>query len=499
MVLAVVGCGPRDPSRPEPDALNFLIEARPTNLDPRVGTDAQSEHLHGLIFDSLVGHDGQLNIVPDLAERWEIPDPRTYVFRLRKGVRFHDGRPLTAADVKFTFDSVRSGELKTPKRGSFEIIEAIETPDPGTVIFHLREPSASFLWNVSRPAIGIVPKDSGRDIAERPIGTGPFRFASMTQDEEIVLERNPGYFGTVPKISHLKFRIVPDAIVRALELRKGSADIEFNSLSPDTVLTLNRYSGLVTDEGPGTSLAYVAFNLSDPLLAHREVRQALAYSIDRDSLIRYLLRGKARPARSLLPPNHWAFDPNVRDYGFDPARAKQLLEDAGFAPGPDGIRLRLELKTTTDESTRLLGEGLADQWKRIGVLLQLRPLEFATFYSDITRGSFELYTFRWVGSTNSDPDIFDYVFNSKKIPPFGANRGHYHNSVLDRLLAEERVEMDRDKRKAVVSEIQKIVAEDEPYINLWYVDNVAVHRTGIQGISISPTGDFDFLVGVSLH
>lgn len=497
--LAVAGCASTYSTWSSTPTLNFLIESSPTSLDPRIGTDAQSEHLHGLIFDSLVANDAQMNIIPDLAERWETPDSRTYVFRLRKGVKFHDGRALTAADVKFTFDSILSGDLRTPKRGSFELVQSIEAPDSGTVTFHLVEPYASFLWNLSKPGIGIVPNGSGKEFARHPIGTGPFRFVSMTQDEEIALDRNPGYFGTVPKIGRLNFRIVPDAIVRALELRKGTADLEFNSLSPDTVVTLRSQSGLVADEGPGTSLAYIAFNFSDPILAHREVRQALAYSTDRASLIQYLLRGQARPAPSLLPPNHWAFEPNVQEYAYDPARAQQLLDAAGFRRGPDGVRLRLTLKTSTDESTRLLAEALSDQWKRVGVLLELRPFEFATFYSDITHGSFQLYTFRWVGVANSDADIFEYVFDSKKVPPVGANRGHYENPVLDKLLAQQRMEMDREKRKAILSEIQKIVAEDEPYINLWYADNVVVRQKRVTGVAILPAGDFDFLAGISLQ
>jgi peptide/nickel transport system substrate-binding protein len=497
-VLGIAGCASADSSA-DAGALNFLLESSPTNLDPRIGTDAQSEHLHGLIFDSLVAHDAQMNIIPDLAERWEARDPQTYVFQLRKGVKFHDGRPLTSADVKFTFDSILSGQIKTPKRGSFELVQSIEAPGPDTVIFHLREPFASFVWNMTKPGIGIVPHGSGKEMAQHPIGTGPFRFARMTPDEEIVLDRNPDYFGPVPKISAVRFRIVPDAIVRALELRKGSADLAFNSLSPDTVATLRKQSALVTDEGQGTSLAYIAFNFSDPILAHREVRQALAYSTDRASLVKHLLRDQAQLAPSLLPQSHWAYEPHVRQYDYDPARAQQLLDAAGFPPGPDGVRLRLTLKTSTDESTRLLAEALADQWKQIGVQIELRPLEFATFYSDVTHGSFQLYTFRWVGASNSDPDIFEYVFDSKKTPPAGANRGHYRNPKLDVLLDRQRVEMDREKRKAILSEVQKIVAEDEPYVNLWYVDNVAVHRTRVTGVAIAPTGDFDFLAEVNLR
>jgi peptide/nickel transport system substrate-binding protein len=506
-VFLLTGCSSKQ-SATEPGIINFLIETMPTNLDPRVGTDAYSAHLDGLIFSSLVAHDARMNIVPDLAASWETPDPLTYVFHLRPGVKFHDGRALTSADVKYTFDSILTGGVRTTKRGAFRMVAAVEAPDERTVVFHLREAFASFLWNLTRPGVGIVPRGAGPEMSQHPIGTGPFRFVGMKTDEEIVLERNPDYFGATTsgtgdpaggtQIARVRFRIVPDAIVRALELRKGSADAEINSLTPDMVATLSKQPGIVADEQPGTPLTYVAFNFDDPVLAHREVRQALAYATDRATIIRYLLRGQARAASSLLPPNHWAYEPSAKQYEFDPARAEQLLDAAGYRRGADGVRIRLTLKTSTDESARLYSAVLADQWKRVGVALELKSLEFATFYADITRGSFQLYTQRWVGG-NSDPDMFEYVFSSKKVPPEGANRGHYRNAQLDALLDRARVEMHREKRKAILSEVQKIVAEDEPYINLWYPDNVCVHRARLTGVEIPPGGDYEFLAGVWLR
>ncbi|HEY0704294.1 MAG TPA: ABC transporter substrate-binding protein [Candidatus Acidoferrales bacterium] len=470
-----------------------MIEASPTNLDPRIGADAYSAHIDGLIFSSLVAHDDQMKVIPDLAASWETPDTVTYVFHLRPGVKFHDGRALTSADVKFTFESILSGAVKSPKAGSFKMVSSIEAPDEATVIFHLREPYASFLWSLTRPAVGIVPRGSGAELAQHPIGSGPFRFVSMATDEEIVLARNDNYFDGAPKIAHLRIRIVPDVTVRALELRKGSADATINSLTPDMVVTLGKEHGLAADQQPGTTLAYIAFNFTDPTLAKREVRQALAYATDRKTIIQYLLRGQARAASSVLPPNSWAFDGDVLQYDFDPAKAEQLLDAAGFHRGADGVRIHLTLKTSTDESVRLMSEAIADQWKRVGVALELRPLEFATFYTDITRGSFQMYALRWVGA-NNDPDIFEFIFSSKKMPPNGANRGHYQNAELDALLQAAHVEMDQAKRKEILARVQRVVAEDEPYINLWYVDNVCVHRERLTGIVMPPGGDYDFLV-----
>jgi peptide/nickel transport system substrate-binding protein len=479
---------------PAPGDVTFAIESMPANLDPRIGTDFASERMDGLLFDSLVQSDTRMNIGPDLASTWEQPDPATYVFHLRHDVHFHDGRALTSADVKFTFDSITSGAVQTPKRGAFSAIRVIETPDLYTVVFRLKSNSTSFLWDISRPAIGIVPKGAGADFAQHPIGTGPFRFESAVQDDNVLFARNPDYFGGAPQINQVRFRIVPEAIVRALELRKGTADIEMSSLSPDMVPVLARQPGIAVAEEPGTNYSYVAFNFDTPALAQRDVRQALAYATDRASIVQYLLRGQARLADGLLPPGNWAAAPNLESYAYDPARAEQLLDAAGFPRRANmgGMRLHLTLKTSTEEYSRLLGAVLREQWSKVGVDLELRALEFGTLYADITHGNFELYTLRWIG-VNNDPSVFQYAFESDHMPPAGFNRGHYRNPQLDALMAQASIEPDIVKRKALFLEVQQIVAEDAPYISLWFNDNICVHRTRITGIELSPAGNYDFL------
>jgi peptide/nickel transport system substrate-binding protein len=495
--LFVSGCS--HTAQADPAALTFLLESNPTNLDPRYATDAQSQHIDGLLFSSLLERDDQMKLHGDLAASWDTPDPVTYIFHLRSGVRFQDGRALTSADVKSTFEFIMNPANKSAKRGAFRLVTAIEAPDPGTVVFHLKEPYASFTINLIRPTTGIVPAGVGADFSRHPVGSGPFRFVSQAQDDEVMVERNPDYFRLASGesaasglVSRIRFRIVPDAIVRALELRKGSADLEVSSLTPDIIPVLAKQPTLAVTERPGTNFTYLGLNLEDPILKHREVRQALAYATDRESLIRYLIHGQARVASGVLPPNHWAYEPNVTQYTLDTARSEKLLDGAGFPRGKNGIRFRITLKTSTDEQFRVMGAALQEQWRRVGVDLELRPLEFATVLSDATKGNFQLNLLRWVGA-NNDPDIFEFVFSSKRFPPDGANRGHYRNARVDALTDQIRTEMDPQRRNALCSEVQKILADELPYLPLWFTDAVSVHRKSLGELSLSPTGDFDFL------
>ncbi len=493
------------PAEP-PGTVTFVIETMPANFDPRIGTDARSQQINSLLFSGLLERDASMNLRGDLAERWEALDPRTYVFHLHSGVRFHDGRALTSVDVKFTFESIMngvagpSGIVQSPKRGAFRVVQAIEAPDPSTIIFRLSEPNASFPWSLVRAAVGIVPAGSGAGFAQHPVGSGPFQFVSAKQDDEIIVSRNAAYFRGAPQVERVRFRVVPEAVVRALEMRKGTADLELNSFTPDMVPVLARQSDLAVTEEPGTLFSYISFNCEDPALSHREVRQALTYATDRDTLARTLLRSQARVADGPLPPSNWAAEPNLPKYGYDPARAEALLDQAGFPRVGDphtGSRFHLTLKTSTDSLARLLGEVLQDEWRRVGIQLDLRPLEFATFFADITRGNFQLYTLRWVGA-NNDPDFFEYAFGSHRIPPAGANRGRYRNPQLDALVDRARVEPDREKRLALYSQVQQIIATDLPYLPLWFQDNISVHRSRIDHVSLGPGGDYDFVAGITL-
>jgi ABC-type transport system substrate-binding protein len=487
LFIPLLGCS----AKPDPNTLVMVIENSPTNLDPRVGLDAQSERIDELIFDDLCTRDDHLNVQAGLAERWEIPDPLTYVFHLHRGVTFHDGRPLTSRDVKWTFDSLLKGKIRSTKAAAYRPVDHIDTPDDATVVFHLKQPFATLLWNVSDGAIGIVPYGSGDEISRHPIGSGPFRFVSAEPDKEVIIERNDNYWGLKAHLKRVRFAVTPDINTRALELRKGSADVAVSSLSGDMILALERESNLEILRAPGTVLGYLAFNTREPALKDVRVRQAMAYAIDREMIIHYLLRDFARPAYSLLPPESWAYNGDVPHYDYNPDRARQLLDQAGY-PAVNGVRFHLTMKTSTDESPRLVAAVLQQQLRQIGIALDIRTFEFATFLSDIMRGNYQLHTLRWVGG-NEDPDMFEYVFHSAKFSPQGGNRTYYASPRVDALIDQARGEADQNARKQTYAEIQRILAEDLPYINLWYYENVMVHTRRVRNLTLNPPGNYDFM------
>jgi peptide/nickel transport system substrate-binding protein len=373
----------------------------------------------------------------------------------------------------------------------YRYVAHIDALDEWTVIFHLKEPYASLLWNLSEGSIGIVPYGALDEITRKPIGSGPFKFVSAEQDKEVILERNDAYWGDKPRVRRVRFTVVPDTTTRALELRKGSADLAINALTPDTVVALESDPVLQIERGPGTILAYIGFNARDPILQDVRVRQAIAYAIDRGPLLQYIWRGFAQPASSILPVQSWAYDPDVKGFAYDPDKAAKLLDAAGYRI-ENGVRFHLTMKTSTNEDTRLMVAVMQQQLRQVGIALDIRTFESATFMADVVSGAFQLYSLRWIGG-NEDPDIFDTAFHSRNFPPAGRNRSFYSNPRVDSLIDQARRETDQDVRKKLYDEIQEILAKDVPSVNLWYLNNVLVHTRRVRDVTLNPSGNYDFL------
>jgi peptide/nickel transport system substrate-binding protein len=488
------GCGRR---KPDSNTVTVLIESSPMNLDPRIGTDAQSEHIDPLIFDSLVKRNEHFGLDPWLAERWEAPNTTTLIFHLRTGVQFQDGWPLTSKDVKWTLDSILNGTVVTIKSGAYRNIASVEAPDDKTIVLHMKQADPALLWNLCDGAFGVVPYGSGRDFWRRPIGSGPYRFVSQQTDKDVILERAASYWGPMPHIERIRFAVVPDATTQALELQKGSADVAVNALTPDLIYALKSKPNLVVEDGAGTRLNYIVFNVRDPILRDARVRQAIALAINRPLIIHSLLRDQARVAESLLPAQHWAWTEDTEQHPYNPTKADTLLDAAGYPRGAGAVRFHLGMKTSTDETVRLLSVVLQQQLAQIGIALDLRSYEFATFYADLVKGTFQMAPSRWIGG-NEQPDIFHYAYSKASLPPHGSNRGFYVNADLDALLDDASATSDQARQRDDYVRVQQILARDLPSINLWYLDTVVVHNRRLLNVHTSPSGNFDFLKEASI-
>lgn len=469
----------------------MALESGPVTFDPRVLTDQASWRVADVVFNGLMRKGERGAFLPDLAESVETADARVWRFRLRAGVRFHDGRALTSRDVAFTFRSLLAEGFVSSKKEPLRIVESIETPSPLEVVFRLREPYASLPVQL---LLGILPDGTSPEEARtRPVGTGPYRLARYRPDDRVVLERFDGHFGGRAGIRTLVYRIVPDATTRALELLRGSVHLVVNGLPPDLLPRLGEAPHLAVTVRPGANYAYLCFNLRDPVFARREVRRALALSLDRDALAHGLWRDTVEPTETLLPPGHWARDEGLPPLRRDLAEARRLLDAAGFPdPGGGKPRFSFDYKTSTDESALLQAAAIADQWRQVGVEARIRSADFAVFYQDVVRGSFRLFSLRWQGIV--DPDHYRDVFHSASVPPKGWNRGFFSDSLVDLWIEEARRTADVERRRELYALLQRRVAEELPYVSLYTVRNVAVHDARLTGLETLPqTGDFTFL------
>jgi peptide/nickel transport system substrate-binding protein len=473
------------------------IPSGPDNLDPRVGLDDASQKIHDLIFDSLFELDESMRVTPKLAQALEHPTATTYVVPLRHGVRFQDGHELTSADVVYTFRSFLNPDFVSGRKGGYRELRSVDAVDRYTVVFTLDRPFASFPINLVMP---IVPDGADRTLSSHPTGTGPYRFVRYRVDDRIELEPFDDYFGGRPKNQGLVLKVVPDDIMRGLELQKGTTDIVVNDLTPDIAYQLEKSERLRMVESPGVDYQYIGLNLQDPVLKDVRVRQALAYAIDTRAIIEYLRRGLAAPATGLMPHQSWAIAPDLQAYPYDPARARALLDEAGYRdPDGDGPapRLGLNLKTSnTQEFNRLQASVIQQNLRAVGIDLDVRTYEFATLFSDVLRGNFQMYTLQWTAGSLADPDMLRRVFHSKQVPPEGFNRGHFSDPRVDALLDEAASSTDDARRLQLFHEVQRVVAEEVPYISLWNKTNFIVAQQSLSGVRVSTLADLMFLKDV---
>ena len=479
MVLLLVACGDRVTS--DSDAFNFGLASAPISLDPRYATDAISSRINRLLYRQLVDFDDASQPVPSLAS-WEKLSATHYRFHLQDESRtFHDGSRLNASDVVATYRSILDKSSTSPHRSTLRMIEQVKTVDENTVDFILNQADPLFPGYLE---IGILPEEkiqSGHPFNTQPVGSGAFRFVAWPGKDKLELRR-------LRDNQLVRFLHVRDENTRVLKLIRGELDMLQNDIDSELVKFLEARAEVKVEKSPGRNFSYIGFNMQDDILGEPRIRQAIAYALDRESIVQHLFAGRARLASALLTPDHWAGHPDLEQYAYAPDRARELLASLGY----DKFHpLKLIYKTSTNPFRIRLATVIQQQLAAVGIEVELRTYDWGTFYADIKAGNFQMYSLAWVGINL--PDIFRHVFHSNSIPPVGANRGRYKNEEIDALLNRAQIEQDKTVQATLYRKVQEILFMQLPYVPLWYEDHVYIARKSMKGYVIHTDGNYDGL------
>jgi peptide/nickel transport system substrate-binding protein len=502
-VVAGAGCSARTRRTPD-DTLVVLIESPMKTADPRYTLSNYDLKLSKLVAPGLTAVD-----TPDLAPRLELAervdriDDLTIDVTLKEGLRFSDGTPVTAADVAWTFDTVtREGSDSFAHKQLADRFASVTPTGERTVRFALRGKLATFLTDLDFGILARHAADAeGRFSSAGVVGAGPYRLVAL-ETTRVVLEANPHYHGPKPKVPRVEIRSVRDASARILMLVGGSADLVQNAVRLDLVNDVIQRPRIQVAAAPSAILSYLLINNRHPVLQDVRVRRAIAMAIDKPRIIAAKLGGRAVPATGLLPIQHWAYAADVDRWDHDVEAAKRLLDEAGLRD-PDGPepqpRLRITYKTSTDLFRVSIARVLAAQLGEVGIEVDVRAFEFATFFADIKRGEYEIATMQ---STDLvEPDFYFTYFHSSRIPtpknPDAGNRWFYENARVDELTDLGRREMDPARRLALYTEAQQIVARDVPIVPLWHEHVVVVANRDVAGYAISPNARLGGLVATT--
>jgi peptide/nickel transport system substrate-binding protein len=471
--------------------------------------DAASERVRTLMFNSLVKKDEKFDYVGELASEIKRADDNvTFTFILRDGVKFHDGRPFTSVDAKYTLDLVFSSSFA--KSASFyegtgaerkSFIKSVEAPDAHTLVVTTTKPWTGLLPNLV--PVAMIPKDSYATQNDRPLGTGPFKFVSYDSSQQVVdLAANPDYWDGAPHIPLVRVRVISDTNALQAELRSARVDIAPlpTSLLPDAVKLLGQDPKLQVLQFPGSNLNLLTLNCSQPPLNDVRVRQAIAYAIDREGLIRDLLLGQGKIAHSILPEESWAYHAG-QHYSFDPATAKKLLDEAGLKdPDGDGPQMRFTKPVVfkvsgSSVSAKNYAGVIQNYLKNVGVPVSIETAELNTLFDELRRGNFQIFYGQWVGG-NQDPIFYKDLFATSEIPTetrASRNRSRYSNKELDALIEEAINTFDREKAKSLYAKIDEIVARDVPVVPLWYQANIVIAQKKVGNVKVNASGDWGFV------
>ena len=470
-------------------------------------SDAAAERLRSLMFNSLVRKNEKFEYVGELAQEIKpSADGKVITFVLRDGVKFHNGKEFTSADVKYTFDelfkssSYKSGAFFDTVDGQkVPHIVSLETPDPKTVVVTLSRASLQNQLLSNFVAIPIIPEGSVSQQASQPIGSGPFRFVNFDQSQNIVeLAGFTDYWEGAPKVYKIRVKTVTDANSLQAELQSGGVDLAPlpNNLSPDSLKSLEQNPILQLKQFKGSNIDYIGLNTQEPPLNNIKIRQAVAYGINREKIINELLFGQAVIAHSILPEDSWAYNAAVK-YSYDPNRAKQLLQEAGYKNEP--IKFKY---SAGNLAVNQYAQVIQSSLKEIGLNVEIETLDPNTLRSQLALGQFQMNTGRWIGG-NQDPIFLNDLFTTKKIPNEKTkvsccNRSRYSNPEVDKLIEQAFNTADRAQAKDFYARAQDIISREVPLFPLWYPANMVVANKRIENIEVGASGDWGFIRNITV-
>jgi peptide/nickel transport system substrate-binding protein len=409
---------------------------------------------------------------------------------------------LTSADVKYTLDLLFSSNFA--KSASFyegegtdkrSLIKSVEAPDARTVVVTLTKPWVGLLSNLV--PIPIIPKDSYESQKTHPVGTGPFKFIRYDNTQQVCdVEAFNDYWEGAPKLPAIRVRVISDMNAMQAELQSGRVDIAPmpTSLSPDAVKRLEQDPNLQVKAFQGSNVVLLTLNTASPPLDNVKVRQAIAYAIDRESLIKNLLLGYGKIAHSIIPEESWSYSPG-QTYAYDPAAAKRLLAEAGVRFDKPVV---YKLSGSSIAGRQYAGV-IQNQLKEVGIPVEIQTPEQNTLFDELRRGNFQIAYTQWVGG-NQDPIFYKDLFATSEIPTQtrpSRNRSRYSNPELDKLLEEAVNTFDRARARDLYTQIQAIVSRDVPILPLWYQSNIVIAKKNVQNIQVNASGDWGFVRNLS--
>ena len=494
--------------------LRIGMVQQPNTLNPLIQTQFSENYIDEALFSSLTVLDERGEVTPDLAER--VPtrenggvsrDGRTITYHLRAGVKWHDGVPLTADDVVFTFEKMRDPATGFAASSTYDPVDSVSAPNPLTVVVRLRKPWADAVGElfVNGQFASIVPRhvlERSRDIKTdpfggHPVGSGPYVFKGWARDGELVLVANPNYFRGKPAIAELRIQFVPDSETLAIKLRTGELDF-VPGVNAGALPTIVQNKKLRVVESPTESLTYLTYRVDRGLFADRAVRQAFSDAVDRNAIAQKAFLGHAQPAAELVPP--WSqFAALTTPPRRDLRAARDLLERDGWHVGSDGIRMKngrpLHAVLTTIAGSRpgaIAAVMLQAAWRSMGADVGIRPVQVNVLYAPSTgiaaRGDF---TFMLNGEGFSAGADRGEILVSTSLPPQGTNYARYRDAEIDRAIERERTTLDVSGRKRAFAAIARRVAIDEPYLPLVWTKRIAVVVNTLEGLR-SETVNSDF-------